>query len=83
MTKGNDTTAKPQFSILYTMEWLAIDFTRVILAESVREGVRRRSDWNSNVYYRGPSLLSMPVGVDYVVIGFDMEVQPSVTHNAA
>ena len=24
----------------------------------------------------------MPMGVDYVVIGFDMEVQPFVTHNA-
>ena len=23
------------------------------------------------------------MGVDYVVIGFDMEVQPLVTHNAA
>ena len=30
-----------------------------------------------------PSSLSTPMGVDYVVIGFDMEVQPSVTHNAA
>ena len=29
----------------------------------------------------GISLLRM--GVDYVVIGFDMEVQPLVTHNAA
>ena len=29
------------------------------------------------------SLLSAPMGVDYVVIGFDMEVQPLVTHNAA
>ena len=28
-------------------------------------------------------LLSRPMGIDYVVIGFDMEVQPSVTHNAA
>ena len=28
-------------------------------------------------------LLSMPMGVDYVVLGFDMEVQPLVTHNAA
>ena len=28
-------------------------------------------------------LLSTPVAVDYVVIGFDMEVQPLVTHNAA
>ena len=27
-------------------------------------------------------LLSMPIGVDYVVIGFNMEVQPLVTHNA-
>ena len=27
--------------------------------------------------------LSMPMGVDYVVIGFDVEVQPVVTHNAA
>ena len=30
-----------------------------------------------------PLLLSTPTGVDYVVIGFDMEVQPLVTHNAA
>ena len=29
------------------------------------------------------SLLSTPMGVDNVVIGFDMEVQPLVTHNAA
>ena len=28
-------------------------------------------------------LLSMPMGIDYVVIGFDIEVQPLVTHNAA
>ena len=27
-------------------------------------------------------LLSTPMGVDYVIIGFDMEVQPLVTHNA-
>ena len=26
-------------------------------------------------------LLSTPMGVDYVVIGFYMEVQPLVTHN--
>ena len=26
---------------------------------------------------------AMPMGIDYVVIGFDMEVQPLVTHNAA
>ena len=26
--------------------------------------------------------MSTPMGVDYVVIGFDMEVQPLVTHNA-
>ena len=30
-----------------------------------------------------PYLLSTPMGADYVVIGFDMEVQPLVTHNAA
>ena len=28
-------------------------------------------------------LLSTPVGVDCIVIGFDMEVQPLVSHNAA
>ena len=28
-------------------------------------------------------LLSTRMGVDYVVIGFDMEVQPLVTHSAA
>ena len=31
----------------------------------------------------GVVLLYTPMGVDYVVIGFDMEVQPLVTHNAA
>ena len=31
----------------------------------------------------GPELLSTAIGVDYVVIGFDMEVQPLVTHSAA
>ena len=25
-------------------------------------------------------LLSTPMGVDYIVIGFDMEIQPLVTH---
>ena len=29
------------------------------------------------------SLLSTPMGVDYVVIGFDMEVQPLVTYYTA
>ena len=28
------------------------------------------------------TLLSTPMGVDYVVIGFDKKVQPLVTHNA-
>ena len=28
------------------------------------------------------NLISTPMGVDYVVIGFDMEVQPLLTHNA-
>ena len=28
-------------------------------------------------------LLSMPMCVNYIAIGFDMEVQPLVTHNAA
>ena len=31
----------------------------------------------------GNNLLSTFMGVDYVVIDFDMEVQPLVTHNAA
>ena len=30
-----------------------------------------------------PSFWSTPMGVDYVVIGFDMEVQPLVNRNAA
>ena len=30
-----------------------------------------------------PSSLSTPMGIDYVVIGSDMEVQPLVTQNAA
>ena len=29
------------------------------------------------------SIIVYAMGVDYVVIGFDMEVQPLVTHNAA
>ena len=29
------------------------------------------------------SLLSMPMGVYYIVTGFDMEAQPLVTHDAA
>ena len=29
------------------------------------------------------NILSTPMGVDYVVIGSDMEVQPLITHNAA
>ena len=33
--------------------------------------------------YGNSFLLSTPMGVDYIVIGFDMEVQPLVTHNAA
>ena len=38
-----------------------------------------RPSWTTT---QGQSL-STPMGVDYVVIGFDMEVQPLVTHNAA
>ena len=34
------------------------------------------------VYAHGRRLCSN-LGVDYVVIGFDMEVQPLVTHNVA
>ena len=33
--------------------------------------------------YFFPLLLSTPMSIDYVVIGFAMEVQPLVTHNAA
>ena len=43
--------------------------------------------WNVNTYlFINDILLTdvyMPMGVDYVVIGFDMEVQSLVTHNAA
>ena len=35
------------------------------------------------VAYAHGRKLSTPMGVDYVVIGFDVEVQPLVTHNAA
>ena len=35
------------------------------------------------LHYNALLYLSTPMGVDYVVIGFDMEVQPLVTHNAA
>ena len=39
---------------------------------------------NTNRYVQvHPNLLSTPMGVDYVVIGFNMELQPLVTHNAA
>ena len=40
-----------------------------------------RINFEQNVEYEHS--LSTPMGVDYVVIGFDMEVQPLVTHNAA
>ena len=35
------------------------------------------------VVYAHGRKLSTPMGVHYVVIGFDVEVQPLVTHNAA
>ena len=35
------------------------------------------------MYSTSVQLLSMPTGVDYIGIGFDMEVQPLVTHNTA
>ena len=38
---------------------------------------------NGSYFIRVTDSWSMPMGVDYVVIGFDMEVQPLVTHNAA
>ena len=44
----------------------------------------KRSDtFLCNIYENMHDLyLSTPKGIDYVVIGFDMEVQPLVTHNA-
>ena len=39
--------------------------------------------WPFKHSHFGFALLSTPMGIDYVVIGFDMEVQPLVTHNAA
>ena len=36
-----------------------------------------------NLVFEHVLYLSTLIGVDYVVIGFDMEVQPLVTHNAA
>ena len=59
------------------------------LIESVSEGFPSYSWYYvlPNVWKTGSvdsnTLLSMPMGVDYIVIGFDMEVQPLVTHNAA
>ena len=37
---------------------------------------------NSRCFVHLIYLLSTPMGVDYIVIGFDMEIQPLVTHNA-
>ena len=43
--------------------------------------------WSSLKHFNQVSrlyqLFSTSTGVDYLVIGFDMEVQPLVTHNAA
>ena len=39
--------------------------------------------WPFKHSHFGFALLFTPMGVDYVVIGFDMEVQLLVTHNAA
>ena len=35
------------------------------------------------INYDTLQLLSMLMGIDYLAIGFDMEVQPLVSHNAA
>ena len=53
------------------------DQKRMIFSHSVISLNQLRQ--NSKKHY----LLSTPMGVDYVLIGFDMEVQPLVTHNAA
>ena len=49
----------------------------------VRYSYRPHLTYRSYVFYIKVQLLSTPMGVDYVVIWFDMEVQPLVTHNAA
>ena len=51
---------------------------RNVSIAAVRGAVRP----SANLVLSG-SLLSTPMGVDSVVIGFDMEVQPLVTHNTA
>ena len=49
------------------------------------EGKMKIEDWKECSIYLNlfQQSLSTPMGVDYVVIGLDMEVQPLVTHNAA
>ena len=53
--------------------------TKVDINRSIK--IRSRSENDTDIAEM--TLLSTPMGVDYVVIRFDMEVQPLVTHNAA
>ena len=41
------------------------------------------TEFQGNRYIDSGEYLSTPMDVDYAEIGFDMEVQPLVTHNAA
>ena len=49
-----------------------------------REDSKNKTEQNYSLYgLHGIQIIVTPMSVDYVVIGFDMEVQQLVTHNAA
>ena len=50
-----------------------------LISPGYSDTIEKSRDYNNHY----ACFLSTPMGVDYVVIGFDMEVQPLVTHNAA
>ena len=54
-----------------------------MFAYAVRHLFKRCHQSKTKLFFTAFALLSTPMGVDYVVIGFDMEVQLLVTHNAA
>ena len=59
------------------------DFDALGVAKTCFNIYKTRRFFKETTCYLSVHLLSTPMGVDYVVIGFDMEVQPLVTHNAA
>ena len=65
--------------MMMMMIFLHDSFSYCLLTESNMNAMQLHFSLNQLVVF----LLSTPMGIDYVVIGFNMEVQPLVTHNAA